>query len=74
MVILNLLDIYQVHFEQGLPLLLSSLIGNNESTSIEIICTNHKYHIEEGGRGIISLFKNSEWISDTPVTTLFKVN
>ena len=61
-----------VHFEQRSTLLLSSLIGNNRSTSIEIICADHKYHIEEGGRGIISLFKNSKWISDTPITTPFQ--
>ena len=51
---------------------MSSLIGNNRATSIEIICADHKYHIEEGGRGIISLFKNSKWISDTPITTPFQ--
>ena len=61
-----------MYFEQRSTLLLSSLIGNNRSTSIEIICADHKYHIEEGGRGIISLFKNSEWISDTPITTPFQ--
>ena len=61
-----------VHFEQRSTLLLSSLIGNNRSTSIEIICQDHKYHIEEGGRGIITLFKNSKWISDTPINTPFQ--
>lgn len=61
-----------VHYTKQSSLLLSSLKGENKATSIEIICAQHKFHIEEGGRAIISRFKNSKWLSDTPIKTPFQ--
>ena len=39
---------------------------------LEIISPEIKYHIEEGGRSIITRFINSKWQSDTPIRTPFQ--
>jgi predicted dehydrogenase len=61
-----------INFENRSSLLISSLKGNNKATSIEIISPEIKYHIEEGGRSIITRFINSKWQSDTPIRTPFQ--
>ena len=61
-----------VYFENRSSLLISSLNGSNKATSIEIICPEIKYHIEEGGRSIITRFINSKWESDSPIRAPFQ--
>lgn len=61
-----------IKFDNHSSLLISSLNGNNKSTSIEIICPEIKYRIEEGDRSIITKFTNSKWQSDTPIRAPFQ--
>ena len=61
-----------INYTNHSSLLISSLQGQNKATCIDIITPNSRYKIEEGGRAIISTFKKSKWISDTPIKTPFQ--